>query len=341
MVAITKTREAIGPSRAMIDSFGRHITYARLSVTDRCDLRCRYCMAETMTFEPHDALLRSGELIHLSRLLIERGVRRIRLTGGEPLVRRDIDAIVSGIGAFVGNGLDELTLTTNATQLSRHAAMLHAAGVRRINVSLDSLDPERFRTITRRGDLAKVLAGIDAGAAAGHQIKINMVALGGLNDEDIAPMLDWCSGRAFDLTLIETMPMGDVGERRAGRYVPLDAIKQDLDRRYALHPVASRTGGPARYFEVGDTGIRLGLITPLTNNFCSTCNRIRITATGTVFGCLGQDQRVELRALLRDEDEPGIATQLDRLIAGKPLGHDFQIDRVTPAQPRHMSVTGG
>ncbi len=341
MEALTKTGAAISPSRAMIDSFGRHITYARLSVTDRCDLRCLYCMAETMTFEPPEMVLRSGELIHLSRLLVERGVRRIRLTGGEPLVRRDIESIVNGIGALIGDGLDELTLTTNATQLSRHAAMLHAAGVRRVNISLDSLDPERFRTITRRGDLAKVLAGIDAGAAAGLRIKINMVALGGLNDQDIAPMLDWCAGRGFDLTLIETMPLGDVGERRDHRYVPLDAVKRDLDRHYSLRAVASRTGGPARYFEVGETGIRLGLITPLTNNFCSTCNRIRVTATGTVFGCLGQDQRVELRALLRNGDDRGIAAQLDRLIAGKPLGHDFHIDRATPAQPRHMSVTGG
>ncbi|MEA1072278.1 GTP 3',8-cyclase MoaA [Sphingomonas sp. LY160] len=325
----------------MIDSLGRRIDYVRLSVTDRCDLRCRYCMAETMTFEASDRLLSSDELVRLATLLVERGVRRIRLTGGEPLVRKDIAAIVGGIGALLDDGLDELTLTTNATQLTRHAGMLRGAGVRRINVSLDSRDAETFRFITRRGDLAQVLAGIDAGQAAGLAIKINMVALAGLNDREIAPMLEWCVERGFDLTLIETMPLGDIGMGRKAHYLPLDVVRDELAGSFDLSASDYATGGPARYFQVGESSIRLGLITPLTNNFCASCNRIRVTATGTVFGCLGQDQHVELRDPLRHGDGAVVEALLDRLIAGKPPRHDFQIDRTTPAQPRHMSVTGG
>jgi len=324
----------------MIDSFGRRIDYVRLSVTDRCDLRCRYCMAETMTFLPHRDLLQVDEIAALADILMARGVRRIRLTGGEPLVRRDIGEIVARLGGRLGSGLDELTMTTNGTQLPRFAERLAAAGVRRINVSLDSLDPDRFRHITRRGDLAQVLEGVRAAAAAGLKIKINMVALAGLNAEEIPGMLAWCIAEGHDLTLIETMPLGRVEDDRTEHYLPLDKVKRRLAEQWSLRPSAARTGGPATYFEVADTGVRLGLITPLTGNFCASCNRIRITATGTVFGCLGQDQKVELRDALREGGVAAVDALLDDLIAGKPKGHDFVIG-AAPAVARHMSVTGG
>ncbi|HET7816233.1 MAG TPA: GTP 3',8-cyclase MoaA [Sphingomicrobium sp.] len=328
-------------NRPMIDSFGRRISYVRMSVTDRCDLRCRYCMAERMTFLPRKDVLTLEEIVELSDIFIARGVRRIRLTGGEPLVRRGIDRLLGDLGRRIGKGLDELTLTTNGTQLDRFAGVLVSAGVRRVNVSLDSRDPDRFRHVTRRGDLNQVLAGIDSAAAAGLRVKINMVALKGVNDGEIPSMLRWCGDRGFDLTLIETMPLGAVEEDRTEHYLPLGEAKALLDREFGLVPSLARTGGPARYWEVEGLGIRLGLITPLTNNFCNGCNRIRVAATGTVFGCLGHDQKVELRELLRSGGAGAVDEALDRLLAGKPKGHQFRIEAARPAVERHMSVTGG
>ena len=331
----------MGPAspHAMIDGFGRRISYVRLSVTDRCDLRCRYCMAEAMTFLPKAEVLTLEELAALGELFIARGVTRIRLTGGEPLVRRGIETLVARLGERIGDGLDELTLTTNGTQLARFAPMLRQAGVRRVNVSLDSRDPARFRHITRRGDLAQVLAGIEAAKAEGLSVKINMVALRALNDDEIGDMLAWCAAEGHDLTLIETMPLGDVEDDRTDHYLPLDGVKHELDDRFTLIPSLTRTGGPARYWDVAGTGVRLGLITPLTNNFCAGCNRIRVAATGTVYGCLGHDQKVELRDLLRGGGIEAVNAALDRLIAGKPERHRFDI--AAPAVARHMSVTGG
>ena len=325
----------------MIDGFGRHITYVRMSVTDRCDLRCRYCMAEQMTFLPRKDVLTLEEMVELADVFIGRGVKRIRLTGGEPLVRKGIEHLVGALGTRVGSGLDELTITTNGTQLARHAGMLFEGGVRRINVSLDSRDPGRFRHITRRGELAQVLNGIDAAAEAGLRIKINMVALRGLNEDEIAPMLRWCGERGFDLTLIETMPLGQIEEDRTQHYLPLSGVREALEREVRLIPSLARSGGPARYYEVEGWGIRIGFITPLTHNFCDGCNRIRVAATGTVFGCLGHDQKVELRDLLRSDGPAAVDAALDRLLAGKPRGHQFRIEAPRPAVARHMSVTGG
>jgi cyclic pyranopterin phosphate synthase len=325
----------------MIDGFGRRITYVRMSVTDRCDLRCRYCMAERMTFLPRKDVLSLEEIVELADIFIARGVKRIRLTGGEPLVRKGIDQLVGALGQRIGHGLDELTMTTNGTQLSAHARALFDSGIRRINVSLDSRDPERFRHITRRGDLAQVLAGIEAAADAGLKIKINMVALKGINEDEFAPMLRWCATQGHDLTLIETMPLGEVENDRTEHYLPLTEVRERLANEFGLVPSIARTGGPARYFEVEGLGIRLGLITPLTHNFCDGCNRIRVAATGTVFGCLGHDQKVELRELLRNGGADAVTAALDRLLAGKPKGHQFRIEPGRPAVERHMSVTGG
>ena len=325
--------------KGLVDSFGRRITYVRMSVTDRCDLRCRYCMAETMQFLPKRDILSLEEIVALADIFIARGVKRIRLTGGEPLVRRGFPELASMLGARIGHGLEELTLTTNGTRLSRFATDIRRAGIRRINVSLDSRCPDRFRHITRHGDLAQVLAGIDAADAAGLAIKINMVALTGLNEDEVEDMLLWCAGRGFDLTLIETMPLGEVGEDRTRHYLPLDTVKRRLESRYSLTPSLQRTGGPARYYEVGGCNMRLGLITPLTGNFCSGCNRVRVAATGTVYGCLGHDQKVELRDLIRAGGAEAVDAALDRLLAGKPKGHDFRLE--APAVARHMSVTGG
>lgn len=325
----------------MIDGFGRRITYVRMSVTDRCDLRCRYCMAAAMTFLPRKDVLSLEEIVDLADVLIARGVKRIRLTGGEPLVRKGIDFLVPELGKRIGKGLEELTMTTNGTQLARHAQMLSDAGIRRINVSLDSRDPERFRHITRRGDLGQVLAGIDAAAAVGLRIKINMVALKGLNEDEIAPMLRWCGDEGFDLTLIETMPLGEIEEDRTEHYLPLSEVREKLEREFRLIPSLARTAGPARYYEVEGLGIRLGLITPLTHNFCEGCNRIRVAATGTVFGCLGHDQKVELRDILRSGGAQAVDEALEELLAGKPKRHQFRIEATQPAVARHMSVTGG
>lgn len=328
-------------SNPMIDSFGRRITYVRLSVTDRCDLRCRYCMAEHMAFLPKKDVLSLEEIAELADIFIARGVTRIRLTGGEPLVRRGIDTLVSELGRRIGRGLEELTMTTNGTQLERYADMLSDAGVRRLNVSLDSRDPERFRHVTRRGELKQVLAGIDAARGAGLKIKINMVALKGVNENEIAQMLRWCGAQGHDLTLIETMPLGKIEEDRTEHYLPLSRVRAQLEREFELVPSLARTGGPARYYEVDGLGVRLGFITPLTHNFCDGCNRIRVAATGTVFGCLGHDQRVELRELLRSGGAALVNEALDLLLAGKPKGHQFRIDAARPAVDRHMSVTGG
>jgi cyclic pyranopterin phosphate synthase len=325
----------------MIDSYGRQITYVRLSVTDRCDLRCRYCMAEQMRFLPREDILGLDEIVALADIFIARGVRRLRLTGGEPLVRKGIQRLVLALGQRLGRGLDELTITTNGTQLARHAQAVFDAGVRRINVSLDSLDAERFRHITRRGDLNHVLRGIEAAVAVGLKVKINMVALKGLNEDEIPAMLRRCASRGHDLTLIETMPLGDVEEDRTNHFLPLCAVRSRLEREFNLIPSLARTGGPARYFDVDGLGIRLGLITPLTQNFCEGCNRIRVTASGTVYGCLGGDQKVELRELLRTGGAKAVNEALNDLIAGKPQRHDFRIDAREPAVARHMSFTGG
>jgi GTP 3',8-cyclase len=331
----------VAGERTLFDSFGRRIDYVRLSVTDRCDLRCRYCMSEKMQFLPRNELLTLEELAELAAIFVRRGVRRIRLTGGEPLVRRNIEELVRAIGSLKSEGLEEVTLTTNGTQLESKADALVEAGVRRINVSLDTLDAERFRSITRRGDLGQVLRGLAAAKAAGLAVKINMVALKGLNDDEFADMLSWCGAEGFDLCLIETMPLGEVEEDRVDRYLPLDAVKRALEARFDLIPSLHRTGGPARYFDVREAGTRLGLITPLTNNFCAGCNRIRVTATGTIYGCLGHDQKVELRDIFRGGGADAVNDALARLLAGKPERHRFAIDRAEPAVARHMSVTGG
>ena len=299
-------------------------------------------MAEKMQFLPKAQILSLEEIEALSDIFIARGVRRIRLTGGEPLVRRGIVGLVEKLGNRIGHGLDELTLTTNGTLLAQHAEALFSAGIRRINVSLDSRRPDRFRYITRRGDLSDVLAGIDAAWSAGLSVKINMVALKGINEDEIEEMLFWCAAEGHDLTLIETMPLGDVEEDRSLHYLPLSEVRKRLDERFGLTPCISRTGGPARYFEVEGLPIRLGLITPLSHNFCDGCNRIRVAATGTVYGCLGHDQKVELRDLIRAGGAEDVERALDRLLAGKPKGHDFRIDaRSRPAVDRHMNVTGG
>jgi cyclic pyranopterin phosphate synthase len=298
-------------------------------------------MAERMTFLPRKDVLSLEEIVDLADIFIARGVKRIRLTGGEPLVRKGIGQLVEALGSRIGAGLDELTMTTNGTQLSTHAQDLFDSGIRRINVSLDSRDPDRFRHITRRGDLAQVLGGIHAAAKAGLKIKINMVALKGINDDEFAPMLRWCASEGHDLTLIETMPLGEVEEDRTAHYLPLSEVREQLADDFGLVPSIARTGGPARYFEVEGLGIRLGLITPLTHNFCEGCNRIRVAATGTVFGCLGHNQKVELREILRTGGPDAVTGALDSLLAGKPKGHQFRIDAARPAVERHMSVTGG
>ena len=328
-------------SHEMVDGFGRRITYARLSVTDRCDLRCRYCMAERMQFVPKREILTLEEMVELSDILIRRGVRKIRLTGGEPLVRKGVMELVRALGQRLGAGLDELVMTTNGTRLDRFAGDLHDAGVRRINVSLDSRRPDRFAHITRGGDLNQVLRGIDAALTAGLAVKVNMVALAGINEDEIEDMLRWCAAMAIDLTLIETMPLGEVEQDRTAHYLPLDLVKRRLEERFTLVPNTLRTGGPSRYYDVAELRSRIGFITPLTSNFCDGCNRIRVAATGTVFGCLGHDQNVELRDLLRSGGIDAVNGALDRLLAGKPKGHQFRIEAARPAVERHMSVTGG
>ncbi len=334
-----------GSGRPLVDSFGRHITYVRISVTDRCDFRCRYCMAEAMSFMPRSEVLSLEEIDRIASTFVRRGVRRLRLTGGEPLVRRGIDDLVTSLGRHLRDGtLDELTLTTNGSQLERHAQSLAAAGVRRINVSLDSLDPERFGFITRWGKLDQVLRGIAAAKAARIAVKINMVALKGVNDDEFIDMIRWCGSESIDLTLIETMPMGLVDDDRVDRYLPLTEARRMIEQAFTLLPDDYRTGGPARYFQVEETGRRLGLITPLTENFCDGCNRVRLTATGRLYLCLGQNDRVDLRDLVRRHGSDAMLdAALDHAMTIKPKGHDFHIDRrgAPAAVSRHMNVTGG
>lgn len=327
--------------RSLVDGFGRRIDYVRISVTDRCDLRCRYCMAERMTFLPRRDLLTLEEMAALADLLIARGVRKIRLTGGEPLVRRGIGDLVGWLGDRLGRGLDELTLTTNGTQLERFAEILAGAGVRRVNVSLDTRDTGTFRHLTRGGELGQVLRGIEAATAAGLKIKINMVALAGINEHEIAAMVRWCAGEGHDLTLIETMPLGEVEEDRTHYFVPLDRVRARLETEFRLIPTLHRSGGPARYDELPDLGIQMGFITPFTRNFCAGCNRIRLAATGTVYACLGRDEKIELRDAIRAGGVGAADSLLDRLIAAKPEGHRFDLSAASPAVERHMSVTGG
>jgi GTP 3',8-cyclase len=329
----------------MIDPFGRHITYLRVSVTDRCDFRCVYCMTEHMTFLPKAELLTLEELERLCGAFIAKGVERLRITGGEPLVRKDVMRLIERLGSRIGeNGLKELTLTTNGSQLARFARDLAAAGVKRINVSLDTLDADRFRAITRWGELTKVLAGIDAALEAGLKVKINTVALRDVNRDDIPSMLEWAHGRGMDFTLIETMPLGEIDGDRVEQYLPLSLLRADLERRFTLQDSDYRTGGPARYVRVAETGGRLGFITPLTHNFCESCNRVRVTCTGTLYMCLGQNDAADLRAPLRaSRDDALLHAAIDAAIARKPKGHDFIIDRrhERPALTRHMSLTGG
>lgn len=326
----------------LIDRHGRAIRYLRVSVTDRCDLRCRYCMAEKMTFLPRSALLTLDEMALITERFVARGVTKVRLTGGEPLVRRDALDLVQRLGRHVGAGLDELTMTTNGTRLAEHAPALFAAGVRRINVSLDSLDPATFRHITRHGDLAQVLGGIAAAKAAGLAVKINAVVLAGLNDHALGDMLDWCVVEGHDLTLIETMPVGAVDEDRADRFVPLTTVLAELQRRFDLTPDARSTGGPARYWRVGDSDVRLGLISPLTGNFCAACNRVRLTTEGVLYTCLGHEDSVDLKAAIRSGGLAAVDAAIDDALAAKPLAHDFRIEAgAAPAHARHMSVTGG
>ncbi|WFU14313.1 GTP 3',8-cyclase MoaA [Bradyrhizobium sp. CB3481] len=331
--------------RPMVDPFGRTIRYLRVSVTDRCDLRCFYCMSEDMTFLPKKDLLTLEELDRLCSAFIAKGVRKIRLTGGEPLVRRNVMSLVRSLSRHLGSGaLDELTLTTNASQLARFAAELSDCGVRRINVSLDTLDAQKFRAITRWGDLDKVLAGIEAAREAGLAVKINAVALKNMNEEEIPSLMEWAHGKGMALTLIEVMPMGEIGEGRIDQYVPLSLVRARLAQHYTLTDLDENTGGPARYVRVGETGGKLGFITPMTHNFCESCNRVRITCTGTLHTCLGHEDASDLRKPLRaSADDDLLSATIDRAIGLKPKGHNFIIDRRhnRPSVSRHMSVTGG
>ncbi len=330
----------------LVDPFGRAITYLRVSVTDRCDFRCVYCMAENMSFLPKAEVLTLEELDRLCSAFVARGVRKLRLTGGEPLVRRGIMTLVNSLSRHLRSGqLDELTLTTNGSQLEKYAGEIKAAGIQRINISLDTLDAEKFRAITRWGSLQQVLAGIDAAQAAGLKIKINTVALKGVNDEEFPRLIEWAHGRGMDLTIIEVMPLGEIGEGgRLDQYLPLSLVRAGLAKRYQLDDIDYRTGGPARYVRVAETGGKLGFITPLTHNFCKSCNRVRVTCTGTLYMCLGQEDAADLRKPLRaSEANDLLFGAIDDAIARKPKGHDFIIDRrhKRPAFSRHMSVTGG
>jgi cyclic pyranopterin phosphate synthase len=329
----------------MTDPFGRTINYLRVSVTDRCDLRCFYCMSEDMTFLPKADLLTLEELDRLCSAFIAKGVRKLRLTGGEPLVRRNVMSLVRSLSRHLATGaLNELTLTTNGSQLARFAGELADCGVRRINVSMDTLDPAKFRAITRWGDLDKVLAGIEAARAAGLSVKINAVALKNLNEDEIPALMEWAHAKDMTLTLIEVMPMGDIGEGRIDQYVPLSVVRARLAQQYTLAEIDDNTGGPARYVRIGETGGKVGFITPMTHNFCESCNRVRITCTGTLHTCLGHEDASDLRKPLRaSADDELLSAAIDRAIGLKPKGHDFIIDRRhnRPSVSRHMSVTGG
>ncbi len=345
MSGITESAGGGGDAGGLVDPFGRHVSYLRVSVTDRCDFRCVYCMSEDMTFLPKKDLLTLEELDRLCSAFVAKGVRKLRITGGEPLVRKNILWLMKALGRHLETGaLDELTLTTNGSQLMKHAADLAACGVRRINVSLDTLDPDRFKAVTRWGDLATVMDGIAAAEKAGLAVKINAVALKGVNEDEIEDLIRFAHGRGADLTLIETMPMGDIDGDRTEQYLPLSIVRARLMDRFTLEDSPYRTGGPARYVTVKETGGRLGFITPLTHNFCESCNRVRLTCTGTLYMCLGQDDAADLRVPLRSSaDDRVLMAAIDAAIARKPKGHDFVIDRRSrkPAVARHMSLTGG
>ena len=335
-----------GP-KPLLDQFGRQITYLRLSVTDRCDLRCTYCMAEKMQFLPKRDLLSIEELDTVAASFVARGVKKIRVTGGEPLVRKGMPELFERLGSYLGSGLDELTLTTNGTLLEEYSGMLVKNGVRRINVSLDSLNDTRFTEITRRGKLQKVLRGIDAALRAGLSIKINTVAMKHENLDEIPQLIEWAHGKGMDLTLIEVMPLGDTGEDRIDQYIPLPMVRDRLEEDWTLYDTDAQSvnAGPSRYVTVAETGGKLGFITPLTNNFCAGCNRVRVTCTGRIYMCLGQDDHIDLRGALRESTDPEAALDacLDRALLKKPEKHDFRIDQrgQAPALGRHMSVTGG
>lgn len=331
-------------ARPLVDSFQRRITYLRLSVTDRCDLRCSYCMPERMTFLPKADVLTLEELYDLAAAFIARGGTKIRITGGEPLVRRDIIDLFSALGRRLGHGLEELTLTTNGTQLAQHADALVKAGVRRVNVSLDTLDRARFAALTRRDALRQVLEGIAAAKAAGLKVKLNAVTLKGVNEHELPDLIGWAHGQGHDVTLIEVMPLGDVEEERLDQYLPLDQVRARLEQRWTLTESQYATGGPARYVDVAQTGGRLGFITPHTSNFCAGCNRLRVTATGQLYPCLGGGEQVDLRAALRSGDpQANLTAALDEALRIKPERHHFRMDQrgADPALPRHMSMTGG
>jgi cyclic pyranopterin phosphate synthase len=334
MNALTK----IAPAN-LRDGFGRTISYVRLSLTDRCDMRCRYCMAEDMTFLPRAEILSLEEIADLAARFVARGVKRIRLTGGEPLARRGAVDCAKMIGALIGNGLDELTMTTNASRLAEHAAGLWEAGIRRINISLDTRDQEKFSYITRLGRLDPVLEGIAAAKTLGFRVKINMVALKGLNGDEIGDMLAWCADQGFDLSLIETMPLGVIDEDREDRFLPLTQVRTQLEQRFTFTESAHKTGGPARYLHLTGTDTKLGMISPLTRNFCESCNRIRVSASGQLYMCLGHEEHVDLRAALRSDDPHAVENAVNRAMGVKPERHAF--DLTTPATARHMSVTGG
>jgi len=344
-IAVPTIDRPTGHPAPLIDPFGRAITYLRVSVTDRCDFRCVYCMSEHMSFLPKADLLTLEELDRLCSAFVAKGVRKLRLTGGEPLVRRGIMTLFSSLSRHLKTyALDELTVTTNGSQLVKYAAELRGYGVERINVSLDTLDPDKFRGITRWGDIDKVLAGIDAAQAAGLKVKINAVALKGVNEDELGDLVAWAHGRGMDLTIIEVMPLGDIGDDRLGQYLPLSMVRARLAERFDLEDIDHKTGGPARYVRVKETGGRLGFITPMTHNFCESCNRVRITCTGTLYMCLGQEDAADLRAPLRvSESNDRLYAAIDEAITRKPRGHDFVIDRrhQRPALSRHMSVTGG
>ncbi len=333
------------PEKTMIDPFGRTVDYLRVSVTDRCDFRCVYCMAEDMTFLPKRDLLTLEELDRLCTGFVEKGVRKLRMTGGEPLVRKNIMQLFRSLSRHLASGaLDELTLTTNGSQLARYAEELVDCGVKRVNVSIDTLDREKFQKITRWGQLGKVMEGLEAARKAGLAIKINAVALKEVNEFEIEEMMRWSHGEGFDLTLIETMPLGEIEEDRTDQYLPLSLVRQRLEEKYTLNEIPYKTGGPARYVEVAETGGRLGFITPLTHNFCESCNRVRVTCTGTLYMCLGQDDAADLREPLRaSEGNELLHAAIDEAISRKPKGHDFIIERrgEAPAVGRHMSMTGG
>jgi cyclic pyranopterin phosphate synthase len=338
-------RSAMSQPAALVDPFGRVVSYVRVSVTDRCDFRCVYCMSENMSFLPKADVLSLEELDRLCSAFVAKGVRKLRLTGGEPLVRRGIMTLFGSLARHLASGaLDELTLTTNGSQLRKYARELAGHGVKRVNVSLDTLDADRFRAITRWGDFAQVLDGIEAAQEAGLAVKINAVALKGVNEDEFPALIEWTHSRGMDLTLIEVMPLGDVGEGRLDQYLPLSLVRARLAERFTLDEIDYRTGGPARYVRVAETGGRLGFITPLTHNFCESCNRVRVTCTGTMFMCLGQEDAADLRTPLRaSESNDLLYAAIDEAILRKPKGHDFVIDRrhKRPTIGRHMSVTGG